>query len=303
MEDQYKFKVMGAFVVGFAIVAGSYTISNFNKNRFSATKYTSDNQAAIAVSSAPLRVAIPITDNNDDGVEDWRESLLVSNAPIVIDAKDDADYEVPDTLTSQTGIAVFQDIVRMRGLEGFGPSEEDIIYEASLAASEYAKDDILDVTDIKVGNDTSGAAVRQYANDAANIIIKYGMNETVPELEALRDTVYKNDPKSIAELKEVAKVYKDLLDKSQELVVPPQLIKEHLDVLNVYQALFSDIDTMADALNDPLATFVRLKRYEDDAKGLVYSLKNIYRAIEPYAKEFDRQDPAIQLLAFTVYFQ
>jgi hypothetical protein len=191
----------------------------------------------------------------------------------------------------------------MRGLEGFGPSEEDIIYEASLAASDYAKDDILDITDIKVGNDTSGAAVRQYANDAANIIIKYGMNETVPELEALRDTVYKNDPESIAELKEVAKVYKDLLDKSQELVVPPQLIKEHLDVLNVYQALFSDIDTMADALNDPLATFVRLKRYEDDAKGLVYSLKNIYRAIEPYAKEFDRQDPAIQLLAFTVYFQ
>lgn len=303
MEDQYKFKVIGAFVVGFAIVAGSYTLSNFGKSRFEANKLTPEDQAAIAVSAAPLRVSIPVSDNNDDGVEDWRESLLVTNEPIFIQASGTGTYKAPETLTGQTGIAVFQDIVRMRGLDGFGPSEEDIIYEASLAASERAKDDILDITDIKVGSDTSGAAVRKYANEAATIILEYGMKDTAPELEALRNTVYKNDPKAISQLKEVAEVYKTLLDRSKSLEVPPQLVKEHLDVLNVYQALFSDIDTMGEALEDPLATFVRLKRYEDDAKGLVYSLKNIYKAIEPYAKEFDRQDPAIELLAFTVYFQ
>jgi hypothetical protein len=303
MEEQYKFKIIGAFVVGFAIVAGSYTLSNFGKPTLTNPNVLPTDQAALAVATAPVRVSIPVSDNNDDGVEDWRESLLLTGAPILVEAAADSNYTVPETLTGQTGIAVFQDIVRMRGLEGFGPTEEDILYEASAAASEFASDDILDISDIKVGTDSSAAAVRQYANEAAAIILEYGMNETVPELESLRDAVYKNNPEAIADLVEVAQLYKAILDKSKALVVPPQLIKEHLDVLNVYQALFNDINTMSEALNDPLATFVRLKRYEDDAKGLVYSLKNIYKAIEPYATEFERTDPAIQVLAFTVNFQ
>ncbi len=303
MEDQYKFKVIGAFVVGFAIVAGSYTVSNFGKSRFNGGSYTPEDQAAVAVSAAPVRVPIDVSDKNDDGVEDWRESLLISDETIILQASGTGSYKSPETLTGQTGIAVFQDIVRMKGFEGFGPTEEEIINEATLAASDFANDDILDITDIRLGDDSSAAAVRAYANEAASIIIEYGMKDTEPELEALRESVYKKDPNSIAQLKEVAAVYKTLLDRSKELVVPPQLVKEHLDVLNVYQALFNDIDTMTKASSDPLATFVRLKRYEDDAKGLVYSLKNIYKAIEPYASEFEREDPAIKLLAFTVYFQ
>lgn len=294
MEDQYKFKVIGAFVVGFAIVAGAYTLSNFGNTGFK--KPIPQAQTAIAV--APERVVIPVIDTNTDGVEDWREVFVNEGKPVILQGNGTTTYEVPDTLTGKAGITVFQDIVRLKGLEGFGPTEVDIVTEAANSVSSYAEDDILDITDIKLGDDTSGEAVRAYANAAAQIILSHGLEKTVPELESLRSATYTKNPDAVKELKRVATVYKTLLDKSKELVVPPQLIKEHLDVLNVYQALYNDIAAMEASIEDPLAAFVRLKRYEDDAEGLVYSVQNIYRAIEPYAAYFERTDPAIFLVTF-----
>lgn len=294
MEDQYKFKVVGAFVVGFAIVAGAYTLSNFGSTKFA--KPVARQEASIAV--APERILIDVADTNTDGVEDWREVFFNENKPVILQSNGTTTYEIPSTLTGQAGIAVIQDIVRMKGFEGFGPSQDDLVAEAAAEFSRYAEDDILDITDIKVGEDASGEAVRAYANAAAQIILDYGLEKTVPELESLRSATYTKNKEAIAELKRVTAVYKTLLDKSLELTVPPQLIKAHLDVLNVYQALYKDIESMEDSIEDPLAAFVRLKRYEDDAKGLVYSVQNIYKAIEPYASYFERNDPAIFLVTF-----
>jgi hypothetical protein len=294
MEDQYKFKVIGAFVVGFAIVAGAYTLSNFGTSKFA--KPIPRQEAAIAV--APARVLIDVVDTNTDGVEDWREVFFNENKPVVLQGNGTTTYEVPSTLTGQASIAVFQDIVRMKGLEGFGPTQEDLVAEAAAELGKYAEDELLDITDIKIGDDTSGEAVRAYANAAAQIILDYGLEKTVPELDSLRSATYHKDKDAIAELKRVATVYKTLLDKSRALVVPPQLIKPHLDVLNVYNALYEDIASMESSIEDPMAAFVRLKRYENDAEGLVYSVQNIYKAIEPYASYFERNDPAIFLVTF-----
>ena len=298
MEDQYKFKVIGAFVVGFAIVAGSYTLSNFGTTKFQ--KPVARQEASVAV--APERVLIEVADTNTDGVEDWREVFFNENKAVILQGNGTTTYEVPKTLTGQAGISVIQDIVRMKGMEGFGPDQEDLVAEAAAEFSEFAYDDLLDITDIKIGEDTSGEAVRAYANAAAQIILDYGLEKTVPELESLRSATFTKNEDAIKELKRVADVYKTLLDKSKDLTVPPQLIKPHLDVLNVYNALYNDIASMESSIEDPLAAFVRLKRYEDDAKGLVYSIQNIYKAIEPYAANFERNDPAIFLVTinFTV---
>ena len=80
MEDQYKFKVIGAFVVGFAIVAGSYTLSNFGTTKFQ--KPVARQEASVAV--APERVLIEVADTNTDGVEDWREVFFNENKAVIL---------------------------------------------------------------------------------------------------------------------------------------------------------------------------------------------------------------------------
>jgi hypothetical protein len=296
MDDQHKFKIIGATVVGFAIVAGAYTLKNFGASRPGAPTLTTE--AAVVVSVAPKRDALPVRDTNDDGVEDWREEFFGNDRkPILLDGTGiSGNYEVPTTLTGQTGISVLKEIVSMNGLEGFGPTEEEIVTSAADQVREYASDQIIDFRSIEVGEDDSPMAIRDYANSLAQIVIDHGLNETVPEVDSLRALVNGNKTTASADLKIVAEVYKTLLDETMALPVPSSLTKEHLDLINVYQALYEDIKSMAAAGEDPLATFARLKRYQNDAQGLVFSVQNIYRAIEPYAAVFEKNDPALLLV-------
>ncbi len=66
MNSYQNPKVLGAFLVGFAIVAGTYVYATFGKPRLTAPQ-----QAATVAEAAPTRVFIPVTDNDIDGVEDW----------------------------------------------------------------------------------------------------------------------------------------------------------------------------------------------------------------------------------------
>lgn len=297
MEDQNKFKVIGALVVGFAIVAGAFTLKNFGKTDFA--KPVATDTAAVAIAAAPNRVAIPVRDSNSDGVEDWQEEFFDNTKKtIILDAAgaNDPNYEVPKTLTGQTGISVLREMVNMKGLEGFGPTEEEIIAGVADSVREFAADDIIDSTQIKIDMESSPQAIRTYANALANIVIEHGLNETVPEVDSLRALVLSGKTDSIKDLQAVAAVYDTLLKKTMALEAPIAVAKEHLDLVNVFQAIKADVDSMTIAEEDPLATFARLKRYQNDAQGMVYAIQNIYKAIEPYAAEFERTDPAILLV-------
>jgi hypothetical protein len=58
-------KVIGACVIGLALVGGAYTIANFGKRV---------EQPAIAVySKAMPRVTVKTEDKDNNGIEDWRD--------------------------------------------------------------------------------------------------------------------------------------------------------------------------------------------------------------------------------------
>ena len=72
MDTQSKTRIIGAFVIGFSIVGGAYTISNFGKSSIPPPAAP----AATASLTAVSRDLLPVTDTNADGIEDWRESFI-----------------------------------------------------------------------------------------------------------------------------------------------------------------------------------------------------------------------------------
>lgn len=300
MEDQYKFKVLGAFVVGFAIVGGAYTISNFGKSSFPAPA-TTETQGAV-VAEAPLRTPIPIKDTNNDGVEDWREAF-VTNTVVSLPTGSSSDYTIPNTLTDQVGINLIQDIVRAEGFSGFSRSTDEIITSTVEKISQYGQDTVIDVRNITISEDNSPEAIRIYANAAANAITGNSNPDLQYELLLLREALQNSDPKAIADLAELAEVYKQTRDDTLLLTVPSTLAKQHLDLVNVYHALYNDITGMSASLTDPMLSLVRLKRYEEDAQGLGMALQNMFLALEPYAPAFSKDDPAVLFVAFSPNFQ
>lgn len=291
MDAQSKTKVVGAFVVGIATVAGAYIISSFSQPTLSVP--TAD---VAAVSAAPGRVAIPVVDTNLDGVEDWRETFVIPSQ--TIKKEKTVPSGEPKTLTEQFAVNFFQDIIRAEGQQGIGRSKEKVIEDTVTDLANVAKDKIVDYKDIKIGNDDSAQAIRTYANAHADIILMHENKGARYELEVLDELLRTNNPEAALELGLIADTYKYILEDTKRLEVPPRLAKGHLDIINVYQALYFDIKSMQDVLVEPAVALVRIQRYKDDAKGLNLAFQNLYKAIVPYASVFGRNDSALLFTNF-----
>jgi hypothetical protein len=298
MDDRSKTRVIGAFLVGFAIVGGAYTLSNFGKP----STLPPSNSAATAIVAAPNRVPLPVVDTNADGIEDWQETFT-SDAQITLDKNVSSDYVVPDTLTDQVGVAFVQEIIRAKGYGSFGKSEEEVITQTVEQISTHATDRILDMRDIIISEDVSTEAIRAYGNAMADAIILNSNSNLRHELLILEDVANSRNPESAKELADLAEVYRKMRDDSLLIPVPSLFVKEHLDAINVYNALYNDILTMSKALSDPMLTLVRLKRYEEDALGLALAFQNLYLAVEPYAAIFERDDSAVFFVNFSPDYQ
>ncbi len=284
-------KVVGAFLVGFAIVAGTYVYATFGQPRYAPVE-----QAATTSEAAPPRVFIPVADTNDNGLEDWQDQFVTAPA-ITINGSSSA-YAAPTTMTGQLGVALMEDLIKVKIGGPVARTTEQVVINAVDDLEETTNDTIYDVKDIIVVPTTSPEAVRAYGNALAQIILTYNAPGLDNELLILRDHISSPATVDNSGLVRLAGVYKDYRDNTLTTPVPRDFVKAHLDLINVYNALYNNIDAMSKSESDPVIALVRLKRYEDDAKGLTIALNQIYNAILPYAGAFEANDPAIVFVNF-----
>jgi len=286
-------RIIGACIVGCALVAGAYTLSNFGSTRFAAKQ-----TASVAAVETTPRVAIAVTDNNQNGIEDWRDEF-VTNEPIVL-ATSTAPYEPPDTLTGQMGVNFIEGYLRAKTYGPFGRSQEEVIENTVEVLATQTAHDLYDTPDITILNDWENEDVRTYANTLAQAIINNNQDQiTESELFILYDIVTNENLERIEELVALSETYRQMRDTSINIPVPAFLVKEHLDLINTYHAIHKDIEAMTLAINDPAFALMRLKRYEDDAAGLGYALENMYQALVPYASLVRPEDPALLFVVFS----
>jgi hypothetical protein len=286
-------KIVGAFLVGTALVVGAYVVSNFGEP----SAQVSNSLTAVA-ERAPDRVFIPVTDNDTDGLEDWRDQFIQTPA-ISLSEINAEDYEPPHTLTGQLGVALMEGMIVAKGGGPVVRSETEVVENLTKKLEQsVALDKIYGVEDITISSDSSDEAIRTYGNALASILI----NESAPglknELVLLRDYLEGGEEADPTDLLKIAEAYQNYRDETLATPVPRRFSKQHLDLINVYHALYKDIEAMTKYREDPLVPFLRLKRYEEDATGLSLALNNIYNAIVPYAKVFDMNDPALLFANF-----
>lgn len=296
MNSQPTPKVIGAFVIGFALVAGAYVFSNFGQptgNYRTTQNLNAERQVAAA------RVAIPVTDNDNNGIEDWRDEF-VSLDPIVLQESVAGEvYESPQTLTGQTGVNFVQNIIRSRNTSGFYAGSDDEVITDTVSALQFETSvTIYDTPDIMILTNWDNSSIKNYANAAASAIIDNAESDLDNELLILRDILNRNDQDRLRDLETLAEIYRVTRDTVIDIPVPELLVKEHLDLINTLHAVHNDILGMTLSYDDPAFALFRLKRYEDDVLGLSIALENMYTALIPYASEFSTDDTALYFLNF-----
>lgn len=298
MTQKFDSKILGAFLIGFALVSGTIVINNLNRTVVESTD--TDSTALVAINQAPPRVLIPVKDSNNDGLEDWQEEF-VSASKIVLSTSSE-EYTPPDTVTGQLGTALMHKLLSSKVYAPFGSSPDQIVDDLVKNLSAHGSDKIYNTRDITITDDTSKEAIRVYGNALALAILNNGIEGTDSELFILQRIIHNNDAEGIERLVLLAKMYQDTRDDTIKIPVPRTFTKQHLDLINVYNALYVDVDYMSKLTEDPALSLIRIKRYEDDAKGLSLALQNIYRSLEPHTDAFSIDDPAVFFVSFSPDF-
>jgi hypothetical protein len=281
-------KVLGAFVVGMGLVAASYTYVNFGKPRMTLPVYQQE--------VASVRSAIPVVDKDNNGIEDWRDSFTTAE-PVVI-GEPNASYTPPNTVTGRLGINLFEDFVRSKNYGPFGRSQEEVVTDTVNDLARETEQVLYGLSDISVMETWTDTDVKNYANVMGGSILKNSKADLPSELVILRDILTDETSNREGELALIASFYKNMRDEALATPVPADFTKEHLDLINVYEALYQDVNAMQYTKNDPAVTLLRIRRYQDDVLGLELALQNMYQALDPYARLFTASDSALIFAAF-----
>jgi hypothetical protein len=238
-----------------------------------------------------------VLDNDNNGIEDWRDTF-VTTEPINLN-RATSTYTLPDTLTGQLGIDFMESLLSSRMNGPFGPSDEEVIEDAVNFLETATAHELYDTEDVLIMGQWDDQDVVNYGNTIAGAVLENNLPDLEPELVILLDVMDKNNTERIAELNSLAEAYRLNREAILATPVPAFLLKEHLDLINTFHAVHKDIEAMAAAVDDPIFALLRLKRYEDDAKGLGLAFQNMLAGLMAYSDLFTADDPAMLFALFS----
>lgn len=284
MSGGERQKILGASVIGLALVAGAYTISHFGEK--------TPLPAAVSSTVAPARTAIKTEDKDNNGIEDWRDAYVQAK-PIILDESATSTYTLPNTLTGKLGIEFFQSYINSKNAGSFGKTNTELVDETANSLISQTADKLYGTKDVSVMGTVTDSDIKLYANTMAGILLSSKASVRDNELYILKDIVTTGNAERMSDLAAIAADYKMYRDESLRVPVPAQFLKQHLDLINTYNALHVDINAMTLAFDDPLVSLLRLRRYQDDALGLALALQNMNASLQPHAALFTKDDPAV----------
>lgn len=293
MDGKYNInpKIAGSLLVGFAMIAGAYIFTNFKQ-------IEPVKQQTLVESNEPLlRTAIDVSDDDQNGIEDWKDEFISSTAVVVEDSTEE--YTPPDTLTGQVGITLTEDLIQSKTDSIFGLTNEEIIAKNTDALLKTVELKPYGSSDIDIIEGWDDNDIVNYANTAATVISTYNNPDAEYELDILSAVLEDGETERLSEIADLAEAYTNYYTDTLKIPVPSILAKEHLDIINTYKAVAEDLEAMLLTFEDPMVTFLHLKRYKDDALALAYAFENMYTALEPHADLFTVEDPALIFVAFS----
>jgi len=291
-------KILGATVIGGAMVFGAYTISNFGQS----AEFTPRPTPVIAA-ELPLRTYIPVVDSNGNGIEDWQEEFLPQN-PIIKPAEATAvTYETPTTVTGQISEQFLESIMRAKTSPIVGPSTEEVVSRTADRLREYIESDQLVPANLIKTVPTTPDSIRTYANDIGTILLVNNVSNYDGELTIINRALTLKNPDELKRLIPLASMYRAMRDQAINTPVPVSMAKQHHDLINVFHMLYLSLSDLQLIYEDPTKALLRIQRYRDDSTGLRLALQNVFIALIPYANLFTPNDPAVVLTVFAPNFQ
>ncbi len=275
-------EILVAVLVGIVIISGSVYVN--------ASSTTIEGEVSV-VPPPPERKYIPPTDSDGDGISDWAEELL-ADREIISQELDPSDvYLPPTTLTGKFSVGFFQQYLTAKGFGTFSENKDELVKQATANLQREATDRIYTFSDIIFAPTDTIESIRAYGNTVATIVLEHSEEVTENEVDILQRAMKQNDPSRLSQIDPAIASYENFLAMTLATPVPFSLRQEHVDLINVYNAILSDLKAMRGTFEDPLLGLLRLKRYNQDIEGLVYTYYNLDRALRRAGVLYQEDEP------------
>lgn len=268
-----------AFVVGLFMVGGSYLLSRGdNDNTINSLGVVSEEQ--------PVRSFIKVSDQDQDGLPDWQNSL---KTPTINLDELAAEEEMNDT-------AVFAVELATR-TNSTTEDSASIFTDMSMSVARQYLDKQYGLNDISVSEDNSPFGLRAYGNAVAGIVLENAPpSGTEDELTIFNRALIRDDETVLVKLDPIIASYEAMLNDMLQLTVPSSLTKEHLSIINVYQALLNDIKAFRGTFSDALPAMSRFRRYQADAEALYLAISALYLNLHESGIQWTSADTASRFI-------
>ena len=278
-----------AVAVGVLLILGAFYVS---KNT---TTQTQKSTGSI-IAQKLLRESIEVKDDNNNSVPDWKEGLggtafdtitaPSSTSPYAFDAKP---YTPPTSLTGKFSEAFLQDYLqgKMQGTDFKDPTAfVNTAVKAIDTSTQSKKHTRAELTLIP----TTEESLRTYGNEIAGITQK-NSTKSDSEMMILQDALQKNDVAILDKLQPIRNGYTQIIADTRVVPVPDTLAITHVELLNAYEAILTDIVAMQMSFDDPLLALARVRNYEHDAQSLYDALKKIADVFTQNNILYDKTEP------------
>lgn len=272
-------RIIAAFLVGTTLVAGSFILSK-NKEVLSLSSDTSKDGRV-------EREFIEINDSDQNSVPDWQESFAAATV--------DLDEIATSSKPTLTGNLV--SMLASRTMSGNYTNSSEVTAEIGAELTKQSLDEQYEPSDIIIVEDNSPSSLRAYGNAVAIIAKKYPLPKgTRDELTVLNSAFLKDDPEVLKELDPTIAAYEGMLKDMLATPVPSSLVREHLSLINVYNALLIDVQAFRNTFSDALTAMLRFRRYTADTEALYIAISSLYLSLNESGIKWTDGDAASRFI-------
>lgn len=289
-------------------------VDNSNDN---AIKYQKDgsNEAETLLNNSSYK------DTDNDGLKDWEEILWKTNPdnpdtdgdgttdgdeikqnrnPLVAGPDDSFDLKslsskTPtekenNNLVQEEMSRSFSEYIKLKEEEGGGKLNESAQEELASRFMDIFTEEVVNKykeSDIKISNDDTKEAIKNYGNELGSTVDKYKIQENEIEIfqriiQEMKDENTPNDQRAstLSKLGSIADLYGSAAKDMLKISVPISFKKEHLDLMNNFENLAVSLKDMQMAYDDPIVTLRGLYNH-------YIEVNNVYNIILSLKSKFD----------------
>jgi len=258
-----------------------------------------DHRLEAVVGDAPERNFIKVTDENNDGIPDWKETLVKAEELPTLSKTQNTDVadKESETLTGKFALDFTEDVMLSNIYGTLDKNKPLLIENASQQLAAEITPELYTYTDLTVTSNDSLEALKTYGNRIASISFEHSVPEgTRDALEIIEEVGLTNNREMLGELKPIISAYSGLMESTLKTAVPKTVLDEHLALVNAYLFMYEDVEAMNYFFADPLKSLMHLYRYPDDSSAVGAAIINLYLKLDELGVRFDQNDTTSRLL-------